>query len=488
ICSMPNNSAEVLRCQECGSDQFLEENLNLSHSESTVAHTTNSRHESTKPIEEVKSPVIGSIPSQREQNESARKDFIFPYEDSSVTECRRSQDADTINFRNQNIPLGQEQPSQHFSQDSTVKNILSPDIHNTSDHRHSLHAQDDESANPSSSNFLTDPPSAPCAKLQYLMHFSPQSSSTERENQSSTEMMLQMLRTVESSEIENKGDQIVFAGSSASASCMSQSVPENFIIDHNVTGTRNKTSNFSADPLIKRVNSSTGNFFSEDLESVNEASQQDAHSSEKQTRMDGMENDPTLSALPVKPSPSPTSKMVFECDKCTRKFTKDFLLNAHMQDHDKQNPYKCNQCPMEFQYECRLKNHYVLHTKEKPFKCNQCDYECKRKDYLLKHIRKHHESQLSSQRTPPKKNFKCVKCSGKFVKESALNFHVLNNICDPNRFPCDQCPKKFRKESTLKYHYKIHTGESPFFKCDQCAYASTSKVNLKMHQNTMHKK
>ncbi|GBN85015.1 Zinc finger protein 701 [Araneus ventricosus] len=612
ICSTPNYS-EVLRCSVCGGDQFLEQNFNLTLSESTVAQTTNTRHESTKLTGEVDGQVIDSRPSQHQQNVSAWKDIIFPYEDSSVIECRRSQDADTINIRNQNIPLGQEQPLQHFSQDPTVVNILSPEIHNNSDHRHSLHAIDNDTCNPSSINFLSDlnipnpeitfagqtnyirqssnptaevasqvigsshiqreqnespwidfnfpyedssvseyrrsqdadtinfrgqdicweqeqifshvpnvmntlspemqnswgptlsfhrqddesanscincltsPLSATCANLQHLMHISHQSSSTERENQSSIEMMLQMQRTVESSEIENIGDQILFAGSSASASCMSQSVPENFIIDHNVRDTRNKASHSSADLSSTRGNSSTGNLFSEDLESVNEASQQDAHSSEKQTRLGGMENDPALSALPVKRSPSPTSKLVFECKKCTRKYTKDFLLNAHMQDHDKKNPYKCNKCPMEFQYESWLRRHYEVHTEEKPFKCNQCDFECKRKEHLKRHIGYRHKSQLSSQQIPSKKKFKCVQCSRKFIQEAAFNAHVLNNICDPNRFTCDQCSSKFRSESSLKYHYRFHMGEKPF-KCDQCAYASSSKVNLKMHQYTKHKK
>ncbi|GBO23223.1 Zinc finger protein 37 [Araneus ventricosus] len=266
-----------------------------------------------------------------------------------------------------------------------------------------------------------------------------------------------------------------------------QSVPENLISDHKVSSTRNKTGNSSADLLNTRGNSSTGNFFSEDLESVNEASQQDAHPAKKQTRMDGVENYPTLRALLVKRSPSPTSKLVFECEKCTRKFRKDFLLNAHMQDHDEQNPHKCNQCPMEFQYESWLRRHYVVHTKEKPFKCNQCDYECKRKGNLKSHIRNRHESQLSRQQIPSKKNLKCVNFSGKFIKGSALNVHVLNNICDPNRFPCDKCSRKFRFQSKLIHHYRVHTGEKPF-KCDQCAFASSSNCNLKKHQNKKHKK
>ncbi|GBO30325.1 hypothetical protein AVEN_41575-1 [Araneus ventricosus] len=193
----------------------------------------------------------------------------------------------------------------------------------------SLHTQKDESTNPSSINFLTDTLRAPCAKLQHLMHFSHQSSSTERENQSSNEIMLQMQRTAESSEIENQEDQIDFAGLSASASCMSQSVPENFIIDQKVKGTQNKASNSSADPFIKRGNSSTGNFFSEDFETVNEASLQDAHSSKKQTMTDKNYNN--LHALLVKRSPSPTSMLVLNV-RSVQESSERTLLNAHMQD------------------------------------------------------------------------------------------------------------------------------------------------------------
>ncbi|GBN40230.1 hypothetical protein AVEN_97483-1 [Araneus ventricosus] len=85
ICSTPNYT-EVLRCSVCGSDQFLEENLNLTHSESTVAQTTNTRHEYTKLTGEVEEQVIDSRPRQHEQNVSAWKDMIIPYECSSVTE------------------------------------------------------------------------------------------------------------------------------------------------------------------------------------------------------------------------------------------------------------------------------------------------------------------------------------------------------------------------------------------------------------------
>ncbi|GBN40231.1 hypothetical protein AVEN_97484-1 [Araneus ventricosus] len=287
-------------------------------------------------------------------------------------------------------------------------NTLLSEMQNTWGPTLSLHAQDDESPKPSSINFMTDPLRAPCAKLQHLMQFSHQSSSTQLENQSPIEMMLQMQRTVESSEIENQEDQIDFAVSSASASCMLQPVPENFIIDHK--GTQNKSSNSSADLLSKGWNCCNANFFSEVLESVNEASQQDAHSSKKQTRMEFVENYNTLHVLPVKPSP-PTSKLVFECEKCTRKFTNDFFLNAHMQDHDEQNLHKCSQRPMAFHGNGSLRKHYEVHTEEKPFKCNYCDYACKRKGNLKSHIWYRHVSKLSSQQIPPKKKCKCERCS-----------------------------------------------------------------------------
>ncbi|GBM15484.1 hypothetical protein AVEN_57154-1, partial [Araneus ventricosus] len=227
--------------------------LNIPNPETTLARFTNSSLQSINPTGEVETQVIGSSHIQREQNESSWIDFNFQYEDSSVIEYRRSQDADTINFRGKDICWEQEQL---FSNNPTVMNTSSREMQNSWDPTLSLHTQEDESANPSSNNFLTDTLRAPCAKFQHLMHFCHQSLSTERENQSSNEMMLQMQTTVESSEIENQEDQIDFAGSSVSASCMSQYVPENFIIDHKVKGTQNKASNSSANPFIKRGNSS----------------------------------------------------------------------------------------------------------------------------------------------------------------------------------------------------------------------------------------
>ncbi|GBO16298.1 hypothetical protein AVEN_248742-1, partial [Araneus ventricosus] len=269
-------SAEVLICSVCNGEEFLKENLNMAHSESALPplpQPTNSSRKSTNPIGEVKIRAIGNSPCQREEGSSVGEDFILQYEDSTVNEFHKNEDADASNFPNQNILLEQEQLLEHFSKSHTAMNTFSPGIQNAWCQTQTSHVEDNEAETPCNLNYIVEPFSASSAKTQHLMNFYHQSSKPERENKSSIERMLEKQITIESSHIKNKNSQIDLADSCliAPESFISHFVTENFIDKNKLKDTNENGSN-SSDPLNKRGNSSTENFFPKDLEREKEVS------------------------------------------------------------------------------------------------------------------------------------------------------------------------------------------------------------------------
>ncbi|GBO45696.1 hypothetical protein AVEN_57260-1 [Araneus ventricosus] len=110
-------------------------------------------------------------------------------------------------------------------------------------------------------------------------------------------------------------------------------------------------------------------FLPEDLERVNEFSNQKAHTSQQQTRTEGVEN--------YRRKRAPTSKKGFKCWKCRKGFTNESELNIHMQNpcepiHSKPNQYKDGECSEEFSHGWMLKEYLDVHWEVKPFECEHC--------------------------------------------------------------------------------------------------------------------
>ncbi|KAN0095240.1 hypothetical protein V8E51_015951 [Hyaloscypha variabilis] len=86
----------------------------------------------------------------------------------------------------------------------------------------------------------------------------------------------------------------------------------------------------------------------------------------------------------------------FECNHCSKRFTRSHTLAEHGRIHNGERPFGCSQCPKTF---TRLKNrnrHQILHSGEKRFICKGnsdtgqqlgCHRSFAREDCLLSHLR-----------------------------------------------------------------------------------------------------
>ncbi|GBN93744.1 hypothetical protein AVEN_35202-1 [Araneus ventricosus] len=171
---------------------------------------------------------------------------------------------------------------------------------------------------------------------------------------------------------------------------------------------------------------------------VNDVPEQEAHTSQQQTRIEGWEN--ALRKLAAR------SKKGFKYWNCRNIFTYVSELHIHMQNPcepilskpnlGEPNQYEGGGCSEECSHEWKLKEYLEVQWEVGPFECEHCDCVFKRKGNLTSHIWKYHESEMEAyfSKQESKNELKCGKCSRKFTNESELNYHLQQNSCDPN--PC----------------------------------------------------
>ncbi|CAK1591993.1 unnamed protein product, partial [Parnassius mnemosyne] len=160
---------------------------------------------------------------------------------------------------------------------------------------------------------------------------------------------------------------------------------------------------------------------------------------------------------------------MFNCDICEFKTSQKRCILAHLKAHVAKRVYCCNNCGYKSIMKSNLHQHMKIHTGEKPFSCNICEYKCIQKRSLQTHMKIH----------TGEKPFSCNICDYKCIDRSNLWYHMKIHTGE-KPFSCNICEYKCIQKRSLQTHMKIHTGEKPF-SCNICDYKCIDRSNLWYH-------
>ncbi|CAK1592015.1 unnamed protein product [Parnassius mnemosyne] len=180
-------------------------------------------------------------------------------------------------------------------------------------------------------------------------------------------------------------------------------------------------------------------------------------------------SDTTAVRTQVEQTPLPQLTEIFNCDICKFKTSQKRCILAHLNAHVAEQMYCCNNCDYKSIKKDHLQTHMKIHTGEKPFSCHICEYKCIRNSDLQRHMKIHTRE----------KPFSCHICEYQCIQKSNLQRHMKIHTGE-NNFSCHICKYKCIIKSYLQKHMRIHTGEKPF-SCNICEYKSITKSNLQRH-------
>ncbi|XP_063412835.1 zinc finger protein 62 homolog [Mytilus trossulus] len=189
----------------------------------------------------------------------------------------------------------------------------------------------------------------------------------------------------------------------------------------------------------------------------------------------------------------------YQCAICERSYTQKGHLQQHQRMHtDREDPWECEYCFKISQRSDKYNTHKNFHFRSKnmPYLCNACGGQFKEKPDLVKHIRKHRntelyyvqvvkESKLSGEnkqcsKSPLKKpKLKNLNESGSETKSNKAVEGKLGKFL----YVCQLCKKEFIDWTTIQQHVSRHTGEQVLFTCETCSKQFETMNDYTEHQS-----
>lgn len=160
--------------------------------------------------------------------------------------------------------------------------------------------------------------------------------------------------------------------------------------------------------------------------------------------------------------------------------------------------YCCERCRKTFSNPGNLRQHrrsnscIRYHCTSELFSCPHCQFSFTLKNFLLKHIKRHHpvEYLASCESADPtehlqdqeQQQYQCPHCSLRCSSAKDFKSHSCFQQVKV-LYLCTDCGKGFANHYGLKQHQRVHTGEKPYT-CPHCAKTFSYTGQLTVHLRT----
>ncbi|CAG9133816.1 unnamed protein product [Plutella xylostella] len=139
----------------------------------------------------------------------------------------------------------------------------------------------------------------------------------------------------------------------------------------------------------------------------------------------------------------PNVRFNFQCQECdfTSQTNRDMEHHVNI-THFKSKPYVCDVCSKAFTTQNTLTAHLGIHTGVKRHQCEICEAKYSSATGLKKHVYRQHSGKMPNA---------CDMCEKAFVYQSELDLHKLRRHSE-RTIPCPLCHGKFHALSNVRSH------------------------------------